>query len=129
MVEQVGCLWEIDDGEGGDSSKRGGMKRKRGGEGEGKERIEDFLSMNWHILSDYERETPRAVPLGIEPTLNLMRTHSAKQQVQKHAVDERPKKLSPAAMHVNKHENAVWLLPGQKYCPIAQELDYEGCLY
>ena len=103
VIEQVGSLWEIDDGEGGDSGKRGCMKRKRGSEGEGRERIEDFLSLNWHILSAYERENAKALPLGIEPTLSLMR---AKLQVQKHAIDERPRKLS-AAIPAQKQESAV----------------------
>jgi hypothetical protein len=97
-------LWEIDDGEGGESmSKRGHMKRKRAGDVEGREKIEDFLHFNWHILSEFERDGTQGMPAGIEPTLNLMRSH---RQVPKPAVEERPKNL-PQPVHVPKPEVAV----------------------
>jgi hypothetical protein len=88
---QVGSLWEIDDGEGGDGmSKRGSMKRKRSCDNEGRESMEDFLQLNWHILSDFEREGTPGLQLGIEPTLHLVRSH---RQATKHVGDDRPKKL------------------------------------
>jgi len=95
---QVGSLWEIDDGDGGDLvGRRGGLKRKRAGEGDGREKIEDFLQLNWHILSDYERDGTKALQLGIEPTLALMRSH---RQASKPVVEERPKRLPPPVQAV-----------------------------
>lgn len=103
---QVGSLWEIDDGEGGEMGKRGGMKRKRAGEAEGREKIEDFLQLNWHILSDYERDGTKGLQQGIEPTLGLMRSH---RQPPKPVPEERPKKLTPPVQAV-KTETVVSLL-------------------
>mmetsp|Transcript_22009 Transcript_22009/g.32323 ORF Transcript_22009/g.32323 Transcript_22009/m.32323 type:complete len:835 (+) Transcript_22009:1036-3540(+) len=96
--DKVGSLWEIDDGDGGDLvGRRGGLKRKRAGECDGREKIEDFLQLNWHILSDYERDGTKALQLGIEPTLALMRSH---RQASKPVVEERPKRLPPPVQAV-----------------------------
>lgn len=84
--------------------KRGGMKRKRAGDGEGREKIEDFLHFNWHILSEFERDGTKAMPVGIEPTLNLMRSH---RQVPKLAAEEKAKKLPQPVHVVPKPEVAV----------------------
>ena len=85
--------------------KRGSMKRKRAGEGEGREKIEDFLQLNWHILSDFERDATKGLQQGIEPTLGLMRSH---RQPPKPVPEEKPKKATPPAQPV-KTETVVSL--------------------
>jgi hypothetical protein len=100
----VGSLWDIDDGGGGESmGKRGSMKRKRAGEGEGREKIEDFLQLNWHILSEYERESTKSLHQGIEPTLSLMRSY---RQTPKPVMEDKPKKPPPPLQPI-KTETAV----------------------
>ena len=102
-MAQVGSLWEIDDGDGCESMSKRGNKRKRAGDGDHRERIEDFLQLNWHLLSDFERDSTKAFSCGIEPTLNMMRSH---RQGPKPVIEEKPKKL-PQPVQMPKTESAV----------------------
>ena len=74
---KVSALWDIDDDAPDAQGKRGsGMKRKRVDEGGDRVRIEDFLQLNWHVLTDFERDSTTSLQTGIEPTLYLMRSRA-----------------------------------------------------